>query len=117
MKIITREVLTTHREIYQLELNESYVKSVNEFLQRICTEVLPPITAEDIVTCINYKDGDLFLDHEYTWKYWDGGTYKAVLKSMINDTVNEDIWNCEYDDEYVETGEIYDYVEEVQDEN
>lgn len=117
MKVITREVLTTHMETYQLELTEEYVRSVNEYLQGRCTEVLPPITAEDIIASINYEEGDLFLNHEYTWKYWDSGTFQAVLKNMINETVNDDIWNRPFDDEYIETNDISDYVEEVDDEN
>lgn len=92
-------------ETYELELTDEYVQNLNKYLQERCTETLPELTAEDIVDMVNYDD-NLFAQKGYNWRNpygKDNSTYLQELGDYVRDIVNEDLWDCEYNSEYIDT--------------
>lgn len=104
MKIVRNEWVC-ERRTYELELTDVYVQELSKYLQSKCKDTLPPLTAEDIASVYSYET-NLFLDQQYTWKMWGNDNYVCTLRDMIDDIVNDDIWDCDYDAEFVETEDV-----------
>lgn len=103
MKVI-RKAWVRCVETYELELTDRYVEDLNKYLQEHCTEALPPLTAEDIVDIVNGED-NLFAQKGYTWKWHHDKdqTFLQELGDYVRELVNEDVWDCEYNSEYIDT--------------
>ena len=116
MITIKRIAWTSVAEHRRLDIDREYVVQFNKYAQERCKETLPPITDLDIKNAVEHNDdANLFLDTEYTWHYpWrdkDGHTWKQTLADFIRDIINEDLWDCDYDTEYIETEDWEDTVE------
>lgn len=111
--VIVRKAWTRHVETYRLELTEEYVRLFNQYLKDRCTGEVIPVTAEEIAACVSGDAGSLLLDVEYEWKTW-GEPFKMTLRDMVYDLINEDIWDCDYNDEYYDTDDWETFVEQPQ---
>jgi hypothetical protein len=117
MITIKRIAWTSVAEHRRLVIDKEYVEQFNKYAQERCKETLPPITDLDIKNAVEHNDdANLFLDTEYTWGYpWsdsdNGHTWKQTLADFIRDIINEDLWDAEYDTEYLETEDWEDSVE------
>lgn len=91
-------------ETYELELTDRYVEDLNKYLQEHCTETLPPLIAEDIVDIVN-GDDNLFAQKGYNWKWHHDKeqTFLQELGDYVRELINEDVWDCKYSNEYIDT--------------
>lgn len=108
MKIF-KKAYCTYEEVYEIEVNETYVKSVNDELRQRSTEPIPLITADEIYNIINGEDvvDDLYRPRRWKSK-WSNEFYESSIYSQVLGILNEDLWQVDPETSYIDT----DYTDE-----
>jgi hypothetical protein len=95
-----------YRETYSLEITESYLAQINEWIRRCYPEVeFEDITAEDIYAVFSMYDWDYPEKLKTQLDNWHD------LGSFVEDYVRQDVWECYEDNEYID---MDDYDTEVE---
>ena len=113
---IVRSNYCYYREEYVLDLTDEYVTNFNNWFhsrthQAYLGEI--EITPKMMIDAFQWNEVDWDRDIvlHYTWD--ETQTCTTRLVDFIRDVLNEDVWDCEYDLEFVESYDTEDNVEEV----
>ena len=94
-----------YRETYSLEITESYLKQMNEWVRgRYPDAQFEDITAEDVYAVFSMYDGDYPDKLKIELDSWYN------LGNFIEEYVREDVWESYEDNEYID---MDDYETEV----
>ena len=112
MKIIRSEYSTV-RNTYEIELDAKYIVELNNYLQEKCAqrEQLPYLESEDIAYIFENRWNDTEFDKEYEWCRYGSSVYSQSLSDFVYEIIEEDLWNTDPEEEYLDT---YDVTMEVE---
>ena len=112
MKIVRNEYSTVCNT-YELELDAKYIVELNNYLQEKCAqrEQLPYLESEDIAYIFENVWAENEFDKEYEWIGYNGSSYTESLDEHVYHIVEEDLWNTDPEEEYLDT---YDVTMEVE---
>ena len=101
---ITRTQDCIYRETYVLNLDDEYVASVANYFHRMTEQKYLgqiEITAELLARAFEYQ-----LTPEQNIEIeMHGHTYH--LQNLLIDIINDDIWSCDYESEYLDYYDVY----------
>lgn len=115
---VVRKAIVRKEETYTLYLDDEYVAGVNKYLHDVAAEEIPVLTANDIVNIIEIQNcsGELFekeykwinyrgelFEKKYKWIDYRGDIYTQELWEKVDEIVNDDIWDCDPDEDFLET--------------
>ena len=114
MKVIYRDTTRTVRTTYRLAIDDSYVKNLNDYIRNklVNPEDMPQggLTSDQIADYWkNYEESDAPAIQVTGWK---NDTYQTTLPNFVHDCVEDDIWDCWYDDDTIDES---DYEDEILD--
>lgn len=112
MKIVRNEYSTVCNT-YELELDAKYIMELNNYLQEKCVqrEQLPYLESEDIAYIFENTWTENEFNKEYEWISYNGSSYTATLDEYVYRIIEEDLWNTDPEEEYLDT---YDVTMEVE---
>lgn len=85
-----RVVYTTHREVYEFEINKETLKDITNYanspylVDKTGTK-LEPVTAQEVIDIVTCKICP---------------SDRSSREARIADAINDYLWDCEYEDEY-----------------
>lgn len=91
---ITRYVDVVNTEKYQLDVDESFVHNLNEYITQSCTGPFKAVTLDEVIAC--WKRDDSFTRYEEVLDF--SRNWHPTLGAVINWYIDDEIWN-----NYVET--------------
>jgi hypothetical protein len=101
---IIREQDCIYRETYELNLDDEYVASVANYFHRVTEQRYLgqiEITAELLAKAFEY---DLTIEENVEIEVRG---YVYQLQDYLIDILNDDIWSCEYESEYLDSYDGY----------
>lgn len=120
--VLTRENYANYVEYYRYHFTESELSDLIEYIKEKFipqneNDTLPEITF-DVIAAIYNRDYDKLPDaftEPRNFKSWRNESYQTSLDDFIWDILNERVWDCYEENEYLDSNEWEDDIEYEED--
>jgi len=95
MKIF-RDAYCSTVERYELNVNDAYIAELNKALAQSIVGTVPVVTVDTVKKVMDcaFEDEENVSVEVKSWRYdTEGHTYKSYLFEMLEDWINEDLWD------------------------